>query len=257
METIFNSSSLLCHSVLLLFLTPFLPSAKPITTDYTTLLYKSCANQTRVNPTGSHSRTLSTLFQELVSHSLQSKFFRSAIEGDNETAILGLFQCRRDISNEDCGHCVNTLPDVSRSLCKESTAARIHLYGCYMRYEPEGVPEAPFKHHELVYKSCVEAKQVVVAAGTLEEMTARAFAALESGIADGGDGFYKTKFESVEVMGQCEGYLEGCECEECVTLAVHIANEQCSRAVSGQIYLDKCFISFSYHPKGTYVHIYV
>lgn len=257
MEPTFKPASLLSHALLLFLICfwSFLPSAKPIS-DYTTLLFKNCANdQTLSTPTKSPSQILSTLFQELVSHSFHSKFFKTT-EGDHDTAILGLFQCRGDISNEDCRHCVNMLPYVSSNLCKESMAARIHLYGCYMRYEPEGVLEVSSKH-ELVYKSCVEPKQVVVV-GTFKEMRGRAFAALESGIANGGrDGFYETRYISMEVMGQCEGDLEGCECEECVNNAVQIAEEECGGAVSGQIYLDKCFISFSYHPKGIYTSIYI
>ncbi|KAF3452369.1 hypothetical protein FNV43_RR02802 [Rhamnella rubrinervis] len=249
MESTFKPASLLSHALLLFLIcfSPFLPSAKPIS-DYTTLLYKNCANdQTLSSPTKSHSQTLSNLFQELVSHSFHSKFFKT-IESDDGTAILGLFQCRGDISNEDCRHCVNVLPHVSSNFCKESMAARVHLYGCYMWYKPEGVSEASSKH-ELVYKSCVEPKQVVVA-GTFEEMRGRAFAALESGIANGSrDGFYETRYESMDVMGQCEGDLEGCECEECVNTAVQIADKECGRTVSGQIYLKKCFLSFSYHPK--------
>lgn len=245
--------SLLSHALLLFICcSAFLQFARPFS-DYTNLLYKNCANQTFSTPTKSHLQTLSILFHELVSHSFQSKFFKT-IEGDGDMSISGLFQCRGDISNEDCRNCVSTLPDVSSSLCKESMAACVQLYGCYMRYEPEGVSNM-LSNHELVYKICGESKQVV---SGFEEMRNGAFAALGSAIVNGGDqGFYKMRFESMEVMAQCEGDLEGFVCEECVSSAVQIAEKECGGAPSAQIYLHKCFISYSYHflPKGISGHI--
>ncbi|KAH7543330.1 plasmodesmata-located protein 2 [Ziziphus jujuba] len=240
--------SLLSHAlVLFICFSSFLQLARPIS-DHTNLLYKNCANQTFSSPNKSHLQTLSILFHELVSHSLHSKFFKT-IEGDDDMSIFGLFQCRGDISNEDCGNCVNTLPDVSSSLCKESMAARVQLYGCYMRYEPEGVSNMLLKH-ELVHKICGESKQVIPG---FEEMRNGAFAALENAIETSGEqGFYKTKFKSMEVAAQCEADLEVCACGECVSSAVQIADVECGGAASGQIYLNQCFITYSYNflPNG-------
>jgi hypothetical protein len=52
------------------------------------------------------------------------------------------------------------------------------------------------------------------------------------------------------MMAQCEGDLGGCECGECVNNAEQIAQEECGESVSGEIYLDKCFISYTFYPDG-------
>lgn len=64
---------------LLIFLGFILPFIEP-NTDYSALVYKNCANETfteQLAAASSHQQTLESLFNELVSHSSQSKFFRT------------------------------------------------------------------------------------------------------------------------------------------------------------------------------------
>ncbi|XP_030961063.1 plasmodesmata-located protein 2-like [Quercus lobata] len=247
-----NSTSTLIPSslqlLLLVSLALFLPSIKS-SSDYSTLVYKNCASQTFTSTSISHSQTLSSLFQELVAHSSQSKFFKT-IEGNSETAISGLFQCRGDMSDEECHNCVNAIPQMSDSLCSLAMAARIQLFGCYTHYEADGFhePDATTSKTNLLYKICGESEAVD---GGFVELRDAAFAALESGVVSG-NGFFSSSYDSVQVTAQCEGDLGGCDCGECVNNAVQVAQEECGNSVSGEIYLDKCFISYSYYPDGTH-----
>ena len=246
-----NSTSTLIPSslqlLLLVSLALFLPSIKS-SSDYSTLVYKNCASQTFTSTSISQSQTLSSLFQELVAHSSQSKFFKT-IEGNNETAISGLFQCRGDMSDEECHNCVNAIPQISDNLCSLAMAARIQLFGCYTHYEADGFhePDATNSKTNLLYKICGESEAVD---GGFVELRDSAFAALESGVVSG-NGFFSSSYDSVQVTAQCEGDLGGCDCGECVNNAVQVAQEECGNSVSGEIYLDKCFISYSYYPDGT------
>ncbi|KAK3012012.1 hypothetical protein RJ639_011143 [Escallonia herrerae] len=54
------------------------------------------------------------------------------------------------------------------------------------------------------------------------------------------------KYEDMHVMAECEGTLGACECGECVSNAVEVAQDECTDSVSGQIYVDHCFLSYSY-----------
>ncbi|QHO34700.1 Cysteine-rich repeat secretory protein [Arachis hypogaea] len=74
-----------------------------------------------------------------------------------------------------------------------------------------------------------------------------AFVALENEIAKSEDRFCRSSYEWVELMAQCEGDSDTCECNECVSDAVRFAKEECSASISVRIYLDKCFISYLYH----------
>lgn len=51
-------------------------------------------------------------------------------------------------------------------------------------------------------------------------------------------------------MAQCEGDLSTGDCSQCVTQAVQHVEVECGGAPSGQVYLDKCYISYSYYPHG-------
>ncbi|KAI5326722.1 hypothetical protein L3X38_035796 [Prunus dulcis] len=237
----------LCLAALLLLLLSLLSSANPINSDYNTLVYNQCANQTFTTPPTQ--QTLSSLFQELIAHSSQSKFFKhtqaTGDDDETQTGISGLFQCIQDISNEECQSCVSTLPDLSNTLCRESVSARVQLHGCYMHYELDGY-DSESSNHKLMHQTCGELSNGL--AGGFEEMRDTAFAALESGIVMNGDGFYKTSYEAVQVMAQCVGGLGTCECGLCVSSAVQIAEAECGAALSGQIYLEECFLSYTYHP---------
>ncbi|KAM1095852.1 hypothetical protein ACFXTH_010608 [Malus domestica] len=198
-----DSTLLRFASLLLISLTS---SANP-NSDYNSLVYTKCANRTFATPPTKSQvprQTLSSLLQQLTSHSSQSKFYRHAEAG---------------LDNNEAG------------------SARVQLHGCYVHYELDGVDSEPF-NDRLMHKTYGEDLANGVAA-VFEEMRDAAFAALESEVAGGG-GFCKTGYEAVQVMAQCSGGLGGCECGKCVGRAVQIAEEECGGAVSGQIYLEEC-----------------
>lgn len=224
----------------ILELTPLSLSA----TDYTSLVYKGCAKQALSDPTGVYSQALSSLFGTLIAQSSKAKFFKTT-SGSSQTTITGLFQCRGDLSNVDCYNCVSRLPVLIDKLCGQPIAARIQLFGCYMLYEVAGF--AQISGMEMLYKSC----SVKNAGGAgFEERRDTALTSLENGIGSSNGGFYTTGFESVYVLGQCEGDVGASDCVECVKTAVQRAQVECGSSIAGQIYLHKCFISYTYYPNG-------
>lgn len=210
----------------------------------TNLVYKGCAKQALSDPSGVYSQALSTLFGSLVSQSSKSKFYKTTT-GSSQTTITGLFQCRGDLSNVECYNCVSGLPILIDKLCGTPVAARIQLLGCYMLYEVSGFPQ--ISGMEMLYKTCSGKN----AQGSgFEEKRDTAFSSLENGMASATNGFYTTSYESVYVVGQCEGDVGSSDCVECVKSAVQKTQVECGSSVSGQIFLHKCFVSFSYYPNG-------
>ncbi|XP_027367057.1 cysteine-rich repeat secretory protein 3-like isoform X2 [Abrus precatorius] len=211
--------------------------------DFTTLVYKGCSKETFTDPNGVYSQALSALFGSLVSQSTKGKFFK-ATTGSGQTTITGLFQCRGDLTNSDCYNCVSRLPVLSDKLCGKTIAARVQLLGCYMLYEVAGF--AQISGMQILYKTC----GVTNAAGSgFEERRDTAFSVMENGVVSG-HGFYATSYQSLYVMGQCEGDVSDSDCGDCVKSAVQRAQVECGSSISGQVYLHKCFISYSYYPNG-------
>ncbi|KAM3356666.1 plasmodesmata-located protein 2 isoform X1 [Capsicum galapagoense] len=211
----------------------------------TYLVYKGCAKQALSDPSGVYSQALSTLFGSLVSQSSKSKFYKTTT-GTGQSTVTGLFQCRGDLSNVECYNCVNGLPILIDKLCGTPVAARIQLLGCYMLYEVSGFPQ--ISGMEMLYKTCSGKN----APGSgFEEKRDTAFSSLENGmVSSGSNGFYTANYESVFVLGQCEGDVGSGDCGECVKSAVQKAQVECGSSISGQIFLHKCFVSFNYYPNG-------
>lgn len=135
-----------CDVPIILFLSLlliFLPSpCVNSVSDHSTLVYKTCATATQTLnhlQSQSYSQSLDSLFARLTAHSSQSSFFKTTEIGDDGTAISGLFQCREDLSRNECFECVNLLPQICSALCGHSAAARVQLEGCYTQYDSEGV----------------------------------------------------------------------------------------------------------------------
>ncbi|GAB2294328.1 Plasmodesmata-located protein 2 [Dionaea muscipula] len=229
--------------------------------EYTNLVYKGCSNQGFSDPTGVLTQALSALFGSLIQQSSKSNFFKTSSSGagagagagagQGQTTISGLYQCRGDLSGGDCYNCVKKLPQLVDQLCGKVMAARVQLNGCYILYEFSGFPEV--SGVEILYKSCSPTN----VAGTGFEMRRdTAFTVLENGFASSGNGngngngFYTTSYESVYVLGQCEGDLGSADCGECVKTAVQRAQVECGSSLSGQLFLNKCFITYSYYPNG-------
>ncbi|CAN4098118.1 unnamed protein product [Withania somnifera] len=224
-------------SILFLFLAslPILQSSNELTN----FVYKGCANQKFQDPPGVSSQTLNTLFDTLVSQSSSSKFFKNTA-GTGQSAISGLFQCRGDLSTNDCNYCVTKIPDMSRKLCGQSIAARIQLNGCYLRYEIVGFQT--IEANELLFKICGSRQ---VGGNGFGERLDTALGGIAKGVSS--NGFYAGGYQSVYVLGQCEGDLGS---GDCVKNGAAKAKSECGNSISAQIYLQQCYISYTYYPNG-------
>jgi len=140
---------------------------------------------------------------------------------------------------------VSKLPILIDKLCGTPIAARVQLLGCYMLYEVSGFTQ--ISGMDMLYKTCSGKS----GGNGFGESRDTAFSALVSGMGSSGNGlFYTTSFQSVFVLGQCEGDLGAADCSNCVKNAVQRTQVECGSSSSGQVYLNKCFVSYSYYPNG-------
>ncbi|XP_058101442.1 plasmodesmata-located protein 2-like [Magnolia sinica] len=211
--------------------------------DLYTMVFKGCSQQTFTGNSG-FQQTLTSLFDSLIAQSASTRFFKTSV-GSGQNAATGLFQCRGDLSNADCNSCIRKIPEMSSGLCGNAVAARIQLTGCYALYQITGFPQIPGT--QMLYKTCSPSE------GNFEEKRDTAFAAVESGIT-GGNGFYATTYASVYAIAQCEGDLSVADCGQCVKEAVQKAQVECGKSVAGQVYLNRCYFSFSYYGNGVSHH---
>ncbi|KAL3531192.1 hypothetical protein ACH5RR_010514 [Cinchona calisaya] len=210
--------------------------------DYTNFVYRGCADQKFQDPSGLYSQSLKTLFDTLTSQSSSTKFYKTT-SGQGQSAIDGLFQCRGDLSNNDCNNCVDKIPEMSQKLCGKAIAARVQLQGCYLRYEVSGFRQV--SSTELLYKICGSTQASGVG---FQDRLDTALGEIAKGV--GSNGFYTGGYQSVYVLGQCEGDLASGDCVNCVKIAAQKAKSECSYSISAQIYLQQCYITYTYYPNG-------
>ena len=213
----------------------------PITTsDNTNLIYKGCADQ---KMQGQYSQNLKPLLDSLVSASAQKGFAATT-----QNALTGAYQCRGDLSNSECYNCVSKIPNMLGRLCggDDVAAARVQLSGCYLRYEVVGFKVVPAT--QLLYKVCGARK--VVDGGGFEARRDAAFGMAENGVQNSGNLFYTGSYQSLYVLGQCEGSLGNADCGGCIKSAAEQAGDQCADSISAQVYLQSCFLSYSFYPNG-------
>jgi len=125
-------------------------------------------------------------------------------------------------------------------------AARVQLSGCYLRYEVVGFKVVSAT--QLLYKVCGARK--VVDGGGFEARRDAAFGMAENGVQSSGNLFYTGSYQSLYVLGQCEGSLGNEDCGGCIKSGAEQARDQCGDSISAQVYLQSCFLSYSFYPNG-------
>ncbi|KAK3150438.1 hypothetical protein QOZ80_3AG0233140 [Eleusine coracana subsp. coracana] len=210
--------------------------------DIYALIYKGCANQSF--PGGAVPPSVPALASTLSAQSSSAKFFKTS-SSPGSASVFGLFQCRGDLSGSDCASCVSRAASSWSNVCGASVAARVQLAGCLALYEISGFPQV--SGVQMLFKTCGTGGG---GGGDFEVRRDTAFAQLQSGIATSSGGFVATSYQAVYAMAQCEGDLSTGDCGQCVTQAVQHVEVECGGASSGQVYLDKCYISYSYYPHG-------
>lgn len=233
------------HQWLLLLIIPSAFSIIAAASDYSSLVFKGCADQNFQDSTGTYKQNLNTLLDTLISRSSAAKFYKTTAGNGSSSAINGLFQCRGDLSSDDCNSCVKRTPGLTQKLCGQAIAARVQLSGCYMRYEISGFRQV--SGTELLYKICGSTR--ASGAGFGDRLDS-ALGEIVKGVGGGNGGFYAGAYQSVYVLGQCEGDLSGGDCVECVKSAIEKAKSECGSSISAQIYLQECYISYTYYPSG-------
>ncbi|XP_071713403.1 plasmodesmata-located protein 2-like [Rutidosis leptorrhynchoides] len=221
-----------------------LVSSNPNTVSrYAEFVYKKCRNETHIPQ-----NLLSSLLQELVEKSTNSKFYQTST-GDDTLAVSGMFQCQHYLTNDDCHDCI--VKTVTRLSCPSSPLVRIHLKGCFMSLEPEPEPEPDIGHNRVLigiqkdyvqHKKCGERKALFDGLGEIRDV---AFEIVAKCVTSSVIGFCDTTNEGMYAMGQCVASLGECECGECVSNAFQVAQDECWGSDSGEVYLDNCFITFS------------
>ncbi|GMI75212.1 plasmodesmata-located protein 6 [Hibiscus trionum] len=168
-----------------------------------------------------------------------SNFTMPASGSASQDTVYGLFQCRGDLGNGDCGRCVAKAVSQLGTLCLDSTGGVLQLEGCFVRYD-----NATFLG--------VEEKTVVVRrCGPLVSTSSDALARRDAvlGYLGASDGTYKPfrigGSGDVRGVAQCVGDLSPSKCQDCLSEAIGRLKTDCAAAKWGDMYLAKCYARYT------------
>ncbi|KAM0068771.1 putative Gnk2-like domain-containing protein [Helianthus debilis subsp. tardiflorus] len=99
---------------------------------------------------------------------------------------------------------------------------------------------------ELLYKKCSSGR---IDGSGFDERLEAALSLVPKGVSNG-KGYYAGAYQGVYVLGQCEGDLGGGECVNCVKSTVEIGRCEFRNSVSGHVFLQQCYVSYTYYPDG-------
>ncbi|CAN6478165.1 unnamed protein product [Victoria cruziana] len=164
------------------------------------------------------------------------------------TTITGIFQCRGDLppGSGDCSHCVQDAIGQLHLLCPQACGASLQLDSCFVKYD--NATFLGLQDTTLIYKKCSPS-----AANSYDsDFLGRRDDVLRQ-LSSGGSSF-RTASSSGFVLGasQCLGDLSSGDCTQCVAEAVGRLREVCGLALSGEVYLGKCYARYS--SAGLYSH---
>ncbi|MCD7462617.1 hypothetical protein HAX54_048942 [Datura stramonium] len=172
--------------------------------ELTNFVYKGCDNHKFQDPSGVYSQILNTLFDILVSQCSSNKFYKTT------TGIVQSVIC-----------------------------ARIQLNGCYLRYEMVGFQTIGAT--ELLFKVCGSTQASGTGFGDRLDTAVGEIAKRVS--TENNNGFYAGGYQSVYVLGQCEGHLGS---GNCVKNGAGRAKSECGNSISAQIILQQYYISYTW-----------
>ncbi|KAE8730078.1 Cysteine-rich repeat secretory protein 12 [Hibiscus syriacus] len=157
----------------------------------------------------------------------------------SQDTVYGLFQCRGDLSNGDCGRCVAKAVSQLGTLCLDSTGGGLQLEGCFVKYD--NTTFLGVKDKTVVVRRC----------GPLISTSSDALARRDAvlGYLGASDGTYKpfriVGSGDVQGVAQCVGDLSPSECQDCLSEAIGRLKTDCAAAKWGDMYLAKCYARYS------------
>lgn len=227
--------------VVLITLSPFIHVTHSVSD---TVIYGGCS-KIKYIPGSPYESNLNSLLTFLVNSAASSSYNKYTIPGSSpQDIIYGLFQCRGDLPLPDCATCVAHTVSQLGSLCPQTCGGVAQLDGCFVKYDNTSFIGVEDK--SVVMKKC--ASSVGYDTNLMDGRDA-VLASL-----GGASGSYRVGGSGkTQGMSQCVEDLSVSDCQDCVMEAIGRLKSDCDGAVSGEMFLAKCYAEYSSSTSGYHV----
>ncbi|KAK4430326.1 Plasmodesmata-located protein 6 [Sesamum alatum] len=210
-------------------------------------IYVGCS-QIKYNPGSPYESNLNSILASLVNSASISTFnnFKISLPGSTPADVVyGLFQCRGDLTNPQCHHCVANAVTRLTTFCVGTSAGALQLDGCFVKYDNTSFLGAQDK--TVVSNKCGPS------IGYDSDLLTRRDAVLAYLTGDGGGQYFRVgRSEEVQGMVQCVQDLSMNECQDCLSEAIQRLKSECGSSDWGDMFLGKCYARYSAGRTGYY-----
>ncbi|KAG8076247.1 hypothetical protein GUJ93_ZPchr0006g43867 [Zizania palustris] len=213
--------------------------------DYTAFVYAGCS-QARYDAGSQYAADVDTVLSSLTNSAGYTAYANYTSPSAAATDLVGLYQCRSDLSAAICGGCVKSAVTKLASLCNSAAGAAVQLRACFVRYGNDSFLGR--QDTTVLFKKCGgESGDTGVIA-----MRDAALGALVAAAAPADEGSYRAGTAGyVQAMSQCVGDIAAKACSDCVSAASSQLKAGCGYASAGEVYLGKCYARFWSNAAGT------
>lgn len=215
-----------------------------------TFIYGGCS-QLKFPQGSPYEMKLNSILTSVVNSATFTTYNNFTVPGsDTQDTLYGVFQCRGDLSGNDCSQCVARAVTQLGTLCLDACGGALQLDGCFVKYD-----NATFLG--------VEDKTVVVKkcgpsiAYDSDGLTRRDAVLAYLGTSDGAFRPFRVSGSgNVQGVAQCVGDLSPSECQDCLSDAVGHLRAECGTSTWGDLFLAKCYARYSeggYHSHDGHV----
>lgn len=206
-------------------------------------VYEGCSQET-YNTSTNYGNNLNALLATLLRQASSSDYYNASV-GSGSDAVYGLYDCRGDLSSDDCVNCIKNAMSQISQVCFQARGARIQLDGCHMHYDK--IDFFGQADNAFIYKTC---SQTLSSDNNFNSHLSTVLSSLLTTSSDGSNGFRLTTAGDsstgfVHGLAQCEGDLSASDCSDCINSAVQKLKVLCGATVSGQLYLTKCYVRYA------------
>ncbi|KAL8241810.1 hypothetical protein R6Q59_012112 [Mikania micrantha] len=207
-------------------------------------IYVRCS-QLNFTLTTPYESSINSLFTSLVDSASIYNFNKFEISPEDNT-VYGLFQCRGDLSSQNCKDCVVGAISELKTACPMSTGGEIQFEGCYVKYE------------NMSFFGVQEKSEVFRRCGPSIGYNSDVLNTIDGALAYlvGGNGQYYRggDFGSIEGVAQCVQDLSLSDCQDCLSEACGRLRTECETSTWGDMYFGKCYIRYADHGNEDHVN---
>ncbi|XP_074267430.1 cysteine-rich receptor-like protein kinase 10 [Silene latifolia] len=216
--------------------------------DAQTYVLSGCEEKFNYTKGSVFEKNLKLLLTGLDSESSNVNFYNSTI-GDTSNKVYGLFQCRNDLSLDDCSTCVKDATKLIAEKCLLSVEGIAWYYECMLRYANRNIfgwyETFPGIHYSAIVNVSNYAEFAPILENTINDLIKNASSSYPHYASNTAAWTSSTKLYS---FAQCTPDIDRTGCKYCLGSALAQLTLCCSKRVWAMVFLPSCQLRYDMTP---------